>query len=127
MTATNTPDSRPNPSSTRKVRSRFARICCCSVTSERDRDRVAVVVILEAEVLAWREPECASNQAGRERLLRGVERLHHRVVVAARRRDLVFGIGQLVLQLLEVLARAQLRIGLGDGEQPPERRARLPR
>ena len=72
-----------------------------------------------------RKPKVPGDQAGGERLLRGVVGLHHGVVVPARGGDLVLGVGQLVLQPLEVLAGAQLRVGLGDGEQPAQRRARL--
>ena len=36
---------------------------------------------------------------------------------------LVLGLGELRLELEEVLVRLQLRIGLGDGEQPSERLA----
>ena len=53
--------------------------------------------------------------------MRGVVVLHVAVVDAARAGDLILGVRQLGLQLLEVLGRAQLGVGLGDGEQPAER------
>src|SRR6476659_4568289 len=107
-----------NPNSTNVVRTRFARICCCSVMSHRDGDGGAVAVVVEPEELARAETEGAGDHAGGERLLPGV-------VVPSRGRDLVLGVGQLVLQPLEVLAGPQLWVGLGDGEQPAQRRARL--
>src|SRR5882724_10764960 len=117
MTPTKAAESTPNPSSTSSVRQRLERICCCSVTSDLDADRRPVAVVLEPEELARREPERARHQAGREGLLAGVELLHDGVVVAAGGGDFVLGVGQLVLQLLEVLAGAQLGIGLRYREQ----------
>src|ERR1043166_9032421 len=98
----------PKPSSTSAVRQRLARICCWSVTSEADCDRRPVAVVLDAEELARSEAERPGDQAGRERLLRCVELLHHVVVIATRGRDLVLGVGQLLLEALEVLAGAKL-------------------
>src|SRR5205823_3703924 len=104
MTATNSPVKRPKPSRTSAVRTLFARICCWRVTSERYRDRIAFAVVFDPEVLARCETERARDQARRERLLGGVERLHDGVVVAPGGGDLVLGVGQLVLQAFEVLA-----------------------
>src|SRR6476661_4945623 len=101
-----------NPNSTKVVRTRFARICCCSVMSHRDGDGGAVAVVVEPEELARAETEGAGDHAGGERLLPGVVGLHHGVVVPSRGRDLVLGVGQLVLQPLEVLAGPQLWVGL---------------
>src|SRR4051812_48311202 len=100
-----------NPNSTKVVRTRFARICCCSVMSHRDGDGGAVAVVVEPEELAWAETEGARDHAGGERLLPGVIGLHHGVVVPPRGRDLVLGVGQLVLQPLEVLRSEERRVG----------------
>ena len=67
------------------------------------------------------KPNMPANTTAGERLDAGVVVLHVAVVDAARARDLILGVRQLGLQLLEVLGRAQLRVGLGDGEQPAER------
>lgn len=48
-----------------------------------------------------------------------VEIAHRAVVVAARHLQLIFNFGELVLQLQEVLVGLELRIGLGEREQPP--------
>ena len=69
------------------------------------------------------EAEDAGEEQRGERLDRGVVGEHRRVVVAARRRDLVLGVGQLRLQLLEVLRRLQVGIRLRDREEPAERLA----
>ena len=56
-----------------------------------------------------------------ERLDPGVERAHVGVVEAPTGRDAVLGLGELGLELGEVLAGPQLRVGLGDGEQLAQR------
>ena len=58
-----------------------------------------------------------------EGLDRVVERQHDVVVDLARDRDAVLGLGELGLELPEVLVRLELGIGLGDGEEPAERGA----
>src|SRR3954451_13097628 len=110
-----------NPNSTKVVRTRFARICCCRVMSHRDGDGGAIAVVVKPEELARAETERAGDQAGGERLLPGVVGLYDGVVVPARGRDLVLGVGQLVLQSLEILAGPQLWVALGHREQPAQR------
>src|SRR5205085_4615783 len=56
------------------------------------------------------------------RLARVVVREDGVVVELPRDRDLVLGLLELALELLEVLRRPQLRVGLRDGEEAPERR-----
>src|SRR5690606_4458965 len=63
----------------------------------------------------------SGEDAGRQRLDRRVVRLHRAVVELPRVRDLVLGAGQLGLQRHEVLVRLQVRVRLGEGEQPAER------
>src|ERR1700693_4073967 len=77
--------------------------------------------ILRGEELAGAEAEQTGVEDGGEALDSGVERLDDRVVVAARGGDLVLGVGKLALQLLEVLRRSELRVGLGDREQLSDR------
>ena len=60
---------------------------------------------------------------GGEGLDRVVVRQHRVVVDLARDRDLVLRVAELGLQLEEVLVRLQVRVGLGDREQPAERLA----
>ena len=67
-------------------------------------------------------PMPAITELGNVWILR-VVRLDVAVVDAPRGGDLVLGVRQLGLQLLEVLAGAQLRVGLGDREQPAQRLA----
>ena len=59
-----------------------------------------------------RESERTRQQHGRELLDAGVVFLHGVVEEAARRRDLVLDVGQLALQLLEILVGLEVRIGL---------------
>ena len=54
---------------------------------------------------------------------RVVEGEHGVVVDLARDGDLVLGVRELRLELVEVLARLQVGVGLGHGEQPAERLA----
>src|SRR5690349_21366903 len=90
---------------------------------EADRRRLAVVARLELEELAFPESERAGDQDGREHLDRVVVRQDRVVVDLARDRDLVLGVPELPLEVEEVLVRLQLRVGLGDREQPAERLA----
>src|SRR5918911_589293 len=76
--------------------------------------------LLDLEVLPRLEREHARDDARRDGLPRGVVREHGVVVDLPRDGDLVLGLLELALELLEVLARAQLRVGLGDGEEPAE-------
>ena len=73
----------------------------------------------------FRKPNMPGEDGRGERLDARVVALHVAVVDAARAGDLILGVRQLGLQLLEVLGRAQLRVGLGDGEQAAERSAQL--
>ena len=67
------------------------------------------------------EAEAAHEQRVREHLDLRVELAHAAVVEPARGLDLVFGVDELDLQLQEVLARLQLRVGLGDREDRLQR------
>ena len=69
------------------------------------------------------KPNVPAKTRPGERLDARVVALHVAVVDAASTGDLILGVRQLGLQLLEVLGRAQLRVGLGDCEQPAERSA----
>ena len=74
----------------------------------------------------------AGDQRTRKRLDRDVEIAHRAVVVAARHLQLIFDVGQLVLQFEKVLVGLELRVGLRQRKQPAERglqgagRCRLP-
>ena len=93
------------------------------VRLEADGRHLAVGGVLDLEELALREAERAGEQDGREDLNRVVERQHGVVVDLARDRDLVLGVLQLRLEVEEVGARLQVRVRLGDGEEPAERLA----
>ena len=67
------------------------------------------------------EAEALRDKHGREGLDRGVEVAHRRVVVAPRLLHLVLDRREFRLQLAEIGVGLQLRIGLGDGDQPAER------
>ena len=68
-------------------------------------------------------PNGPGEDARREGLDRVVVRQHGVVVDLSADRDLVLGLAQLSLQLLEVLGGPQLGVRLGDGEEPSERLA----
>jgi hypothetical protein len=88
---------------------------------EVDADRLAVAHVVELEVHARREAPEPGDEGVREHLDLRVVRLHVAVVDPPRRRDLVLGVRELLLELPEGLGRAQLRERFGDREQPPER------
>ena len=69
------------------------------------------------------EAERAREQRGRELLDAGIVLLHRIVEEAPRGRDLVLDVGELALQLLEVLVGLEVRIGLAQREQLPQRAA----
>ena len=106
------------------MRQRLARICSWSVIAgaKRDDRRVALV---GPEELALVEAERLRDQHGREALLDRVVAVDGLVVVAAGGGELVLDVGELLLEREEVLRRPQLRIGLGDGDQPVQRAAEL--
>src|SRR4029079_5222109 len=85
--------------------------------AEGDDRHVAVGRRVDLEELALGEAEGAREERPREGLDARVVALHVAVVDAARTGDLILGVRQLGLQLLEVLGRAQLRVGLGDCKQ----------
>ena len=89
--------------------------------SKATADR-SLSILAGLEELPRREAEEPRDDQRRERLLARVEAQHGRVVVPAGGGDLVLGVRQLLLELHEVLGRAELRIRLRDGEQPAERR-----
>ena len=82
--------------------------------------------LVRLEELARREPERAGDHDAGERLDRVVVGQHGVVVDLPGDRDPVLRLGELALQLPEVLVRLQLRIRLGDREQPAERLAQDP-
>jgi hypothetical protein len=102
------------------LRSRLARICCWSAAGERHLRHRGVT--LRREELALAEAERYREEEPRQALHRGVEVHHGRVVIAARGADLVLGVRQVFLELQEVLGRLQVRIRLGDREEPADRR-----
>src|SRR5262245_37164733 len=73
--------------------------------------------LAEIEELLLREAERAGDQNGRNALDSGVVFLDRIVEKPTRRRDLVLNIAKLGLQLLEVGARLEVRIGLGQREE----------
>ncbi len=73
------------------------------------------------EELLRLEAERAGEQGGRELLDARVVLLHRVVEKAARGRDLVLDVGELGLQLLEVLAGLEVGIGLAQCEQLSQR------
>ena len=72
---------------------------------------------LDLEEVRQREAEGAGDEVRRERLDDRVVVAHGAVVVAPRHLQVVLHLGEPLLQLEEALAGAQLRIGLGDGQQ----------
>jgi hypothetical protein len=74
----------------------------------------------DVEEFFLRESKCPCHQHGGELLDTGVVLLHRVVEEAARRGDLVFDIGQLGLELLEVLISLEVRIGFAEREQLPQ-------
>ena len=68
---------------------------------EVNLDGLAIRIVFEAIELAGRESERACDKRGWHGLLLGVERLHDRVVIAARGGNLVFGVSQLCLEVDE--------------------------
>src|SRR5688572_31816479 len=79
--------------------------------------------VRELEVLLGCEAEHAAEQVRGEGHERGVVVAHVAVVEAARERDLVLCRGEVLGQVLELLDRLQLRVGLGNGAQVQERAA----
>src|SRR6476660_7042862 len=67
------------------------------------------------------EPGRSGDERRRHGLRRGVVGLHRVVVELPRVADPVLGVGQLGLQGEEVLVGLELRVRLGEGEQPAER------
>src|SRR5690242_967975 len=67
------------------------------------------------------EAKHAREQRGRELLDAGVVFLHRVVEETARGRELVLDVGQVALQLLEVLVGLQVRVALRQCEQLPQR------
>ena len=77
--------------------------------------------LLDLEVLARLEVEDPGDDVRRDGLERVVVGEDGIVVHLARDRDLLLRVGELRLELLEVLRRPQLRVGLGDREDLPDR------
>ena len=90
---------------------------------EADCRHLAVAGGLDLEELALREAERAGDQHGREHLDRVVVRQYRVVVDLPRNGDLVLGVLKLRLEVEEVRARLQVRVRLGDREEPSERLA----
>src|SRR5438128_841990 len=85
-------------------------------SGELDLREGALRRVLYLEVLLGREAEHRGEQVRRERHQLRVVVAHVPVVEAARELDLVLGVAEVFLQLLEGLHRLQLRVVLGDGE-----------
>src|SRR6185369_17836205 len=77
------------------------------------------------ELFILTKPEHAGKNVGREDSALGVKVAHYTVVETAGGHNFVFGVGQFVLQLLEVFGGAQLRVGLGNGKNALERLFKL--
>src|SRR5213594_2721619 len=75
----------------------------------------------ELEELARREAEGAGDQVRGELRDARVQVAHHRVVVAARVLHRVLDQAEARLELREVLRGAELRVGLGEREELPQR------
>src|SRR4051794_10954889 len=109
--AAKTTISAANARMTYAVRRRLARICCWSVTLrlglEADDDGPPIGLVCRKE-LACLEADQPGEEQRWERLDRRVVRLHRRVVVAPRGGDLVLRVGQLGLELPEVLRGPQV-------------------
>src|SRR5215510_9332804 len=79
------------------------------------------LVDTDVEKLLWGEAERAGKQHGGELLDAGVVLLHGVVEEAAGGRKLVLDVGELALELLEVLIGLQVRIGFAEREQLSQR------
>src|SRR6266540_3748864 len=81
------------------------------------------LALLDADVeeILRRKSERAGQQHRGKLLDAGVVFLHRVVEEAARGGDLVLDVGELGLELLEVLARLEIGIGLTQSEQLPQR------
>src|SRR5579862_9460275 len=78
-------------------------------------------VLAEVEIFLLRETERGGEQRSWEALDAGIVFLHRIVEEAPRRRDLVLEIRKLRLQLLEIGAGLEVRIGFREREQLPQR------
>src|SRR5437870_10606992 len=87
------------------------------------RGLVELLALLGADVeeLLRGEAERASEQHRGELLDAGVVLLHGIIEEAAGRGQLVLDVGELALQLLEVLIGLEIRIGLAQRKQLPQR------
>src|SRR5690606_5483596 len=85
---------------------------------ELHRGGLAGARVLCLEVFGASEAEHVRDDRDGERLDPRVQLSHIRVVEAATRGHTVLSVRELVLKLHEVLARHQVRVLLGDGEQP---------
>src|SRR6266550_4027326 len=83
------------------------------------------LALLDAHVeeILRRKSERAGQQHRGELLDTGVVFLHRVVEEAARSGDLVLDVGELGLELLEVLARLEIGIGFAQREELPQRSA----
>src|SRR5207253_4877536 len=77
----------------------------------------------DVEKISRRESERSRQQHRGELLDPGVVLLDRIVEEAPRGGDLVLDVGELALQLLKILARLEVRVGLAQGEQLPQRPA----
>src|ERR1035437_3954540 len=83
------------------------------------------LLVLDRELRLLLETEQHCGQVARERAHHHVVLLHCLDVAVARDRDAVLGALELRLQIAEVGVRLQLRIILGDHQQPRQRRRQL--
>src|ERR1700681_534585 len=86
---------------------------------ERDGRARGLRSVLELEERLLPEAEHARHHIVGEGLNADVQVAHGAVVVAARHLQLILDLGQLLLQGEKILVGLELRIGLGDSEQPP--------
>ncbi len=87
---------------------------------------LALRVVLHVEELARSEAERACDEGAWDRLDRIVVGQHRVVVDLARDGDPVLRLGDLALELPEVLVGLQLRVRLGHGEEASERLTEQP-
>jgi hypothetical protein len=85
-----------------------------------------LLCVLDVEELTRREAERARDEGARDRLDRVVVGQNRVVVDLAGDGDAVLRLGELGLQLPEVLVGLELRVGLSHGDQAAERLAQQP-
>src|SRR5712671_1786945 len=89
------------------------------------RLRDGLALFPESEKLLRRKAERGREQRRRKLRNAGIVFAHRVVEEAPRGRDLVFDVGELGLQLLEIRVRLEVRVGLRQRDQTAKRSAEL--